>query len=80
MFPLILLAIGASLLVPQYLIMFAPSSALPTPLSHPVPSLFLLSAFFSLPSGIETSSLGPFDLLTSLSSVDCILGILYFFD
>jgi hypothetical protein len=35
-------------------------------------------AFFSLPNGTEASSLGPFSLLTFLSSVDCILWILYF--
>jgi hypothetical protein len=36
-------------------------------------------AFFYLPSGTEDSSLGHFILLTFWSSVDCILGILYFF-
>ena len=35
-------------------------------------------AFFSLQSGIEASLLGPFGLLTILSSVDWIFGILYF--
>jgi hypothetical protein len=39
-----------------------------------LPPSTLVIAFFSLPSRIEVSSLGPF-----LSSVDCILGILYFF-
>ena len=48
-------------------------------LAHPSLSLPPVIAFFSLPSGIEASSLGPFGLLTFLSSVDCILGILYFF-
>jgi hypothetical protein len=38
-----------------------------------------LIVFFSLPSGTEASSLEHFNLLTFLSSVDCILGILYFF-
>jgi hypothetical protein len=32
--------------------------------------------FFSLPSGIEAFSHGLFSLLTFLSSIDCILGIL----
>jgi hypothetical protein len=47
----------------------ATSSLLPSP---------LVIAFFSLPSGTEASSLGPFSLLNFLSSVECILGILYF--
>jgi hypothetical protein len=34
-------------------------------------------ALFSLPSGTEASSLGHFSLLNFLSSVDCILGIIY---
>jgi hypothetical protein len=34
--------------------------------------------FFSLSSGTEVSSLGHFSLLTFLSAVVCILGILYF--
>jgi hypothetical protein len=33
---------------------------------------------FTHQSGIEASSLGPFSLLNILSSVECILGILYF--
>ena len=36
-------------------------------------------SFFSIPSDIEVSSLGPFSLLTFLSSVDFILSILGFF-
>ena len=45
-------------------------------LTHAPPSLpHPVIAFFSLPSGIEASSLGSFSLLTFLSSVDCILGI-----
>jgi hypothetical protein len=40
-------------------------------------------AFFSLSSGIKASSLGPFSLLTFLSSVDCRLflgySVLFFF-
>ena len=39
----------------------------------------LVIAFFSLPSGTEWSSPGHFSLLSFLISVDCILGILYFF-
>ena len=46
-----------------------------TVLSQAPPSQLVI-AFFSLPSGTEASSLGPFSLLTFLSSVDCILGIL----
>ena len=39
-----------------------------------------LIAFFSFPSGMEASSHhGPFGFLAFLSSVDCILGILYIF-
>ena len=51
----------------------------PTPLSLPdlLISRPLVTAFFSLLSGTEASSLGPFSLLTFLSSVDCILGIIY---
>jgi hypothetical protein len=48
--------------------------------SHPVLSslcLYYMIAFFSLPSGIEAVTLGPFGLLT-LSSLDWILCILYF--
>jgi hypothetical protein len=36
-------------------------------------------AFFSLESGTTVSSIGPFIPLTCLSSMNCILGILYFF-
>jgi hypothetical protein len=35
-------------------------------------------AFFSLPSGTEATSLGPFSLLISLSSMNFTLSILYF--
>ena len=60
---------------PQYLIMFPFS--LPCPLSHPDPSLLTpMIAFFSLPSGTEAFSLGPFSLLTFLSSMNYILSIL----
>jgi hypothetical protein len=38
-----------------------------------------VTTFFSLPSGTEVSSLGPFSLLSFLNSVNNILGILYFF-
>jgi hypothetical protein len=63
-------------------------SPLPRPRLAPPTSTFLLRflhpsplviAFFSLPSGTEVSSFGLFNLLTFLSSVDCVLGILYFF-
>ena len=62
---------------PQYLITFSfPPLLFPTQvppsLYPPIPVI----AFFSLPSRIEVSSLGPFCLLTFLSSMDCILGIL----
>ena len=42
-------------------------------------SLSRVISFFSLTSVIEAFSLGPFLLLSLLSSVDCILGNLYFF-
>ena len=45
-------------------------------LSHSLP---LVIPFFSLTSVIEAFSLGPFLLLSFLSSVNCILGNLYFF-
>jgi hypothetical protein len=45
--------------------------------SHPPSPLVI--AFFSLPSGTEASSLEHFSFFTFLSSVDCILGILYLF-
>jgi hypothetical protein len=64
----------------QYLIIFLCS--FPCLFFHPNPSLSFPSpviAFFLLPSGIEASSLGSFGLLTFLSSMDCILGILYYF-
>jgi hypothetical protein len=57
---------------------FSPSC----PLSHPGLSLSLVPpiiAPFTLPSGIKSSSLGLLGLLTSLSSMDYILGILYLF-
>jgi hypothetical protein len=58
----------------QYLVMFPLPFTVPSPTKIP-PSLPLPSFFFSFPSGIEASSLGPFGLLTFLSSVDCVLGI-----
>ena len=64
------------LLLPSYLIMFLLSP--PGRSALPPRSLLFLSpviAFFSLPSGTEASSLGPFSLLTFLSSVDYILNI-----
>jgi hypothetical protein len=56
-------------------------SCSPFPLSLPSPTLPLPSGviFSSLPSGIKASSHWPFCLLTFLSSVGCILGILYIF-
>jgi hypothetical protein len=66
----------------KYLIMCSPFS-LPLPSPTQVPPSFSpptcpVIAFF-LPSGIEASSLGLFGLLTFFRSMDCILGILYFF-
>jgi hypothetical protein len=64
----------------QCLIMFPFSPS--CPLSHPGLSLSLVPpiiAPFTLPSGIKSSSLGLLGLLTSLSSMDYILGILYLF-
>jgi hypothetical protein len=82
-FPFILLALRASLLLTHTHTNLSCSPLLlplPSPTQVP-PSLPLppVIAFFSLPSGIEASSLGPFNLLTFSSSVDCFLGILYFF-
>jgi hypothetical protein len=57
-------------------------SLLLTPIHFPSqgpPFLPLVIAFFSFPSGTEASLLGPFSFLTFESSVDSILGILYFF-
>ena len=56
----------------------------PPPPTSTFPRRFLLPSplvidFISLPSGTESSSLGPFNLLIFLSFVDCILGILYLF-
>ena len=45
----------------------------------PSPSLPLCYCFFSFPKETEVSSLGHFSLWTFLSSVDCILGTLYFY-
>jgi hypothetical protein len=54
----------------------------PTPSTFPPrslpPSPFVF-AFFSLPSATEVSSLGHFSFVIFLSSVNCILIILYFF-
>jgi hypothetical protein len=52
---------------------------IPTPFSSHVSPSHLVVDFFSLPSGTEASSLGPFSSLSFLSSVDCILGIWHFF-
>ena len=59
-------------------------SPLPTPLPSPLStfplrsqsSSLLVIAYFTHPSGTEAFSLGPFFLLTFLSSLDCTLGIL----
>jgi hypothetical protein len=55
---------------------------LPLPLCTFPPRPLLLSpvviVFFFIPSGTDISSLGHFSLLTFLSSMDCILGILVF--
>jgi hypothetical protein len=65
---------------PSLLIRF---SSLPLPLYTFLPRSLspfpLVIAFFSLQSGTEESSLGPFSLLTFLSSVEYILSILYSF-
>jgi hypothetical protein len=47
---------------------------LPLPFLTQVPAFLLppMITFFSLQSGIETSSLGPFGLFTFLNSMDCI--------
>ena len=64
---------------PQCLIMFPLSP--PYTFAHPCSSFHLtpVTAFFSLSSRTEPSSLGPFSLLNFLSSADCILGILCMF-
>ena len=49
------------------------------PINYVEDLLFVNNSDSSLSSGTEASSLRPFSLLTYLSSVDCILGILYFF-
>ena len=74
LFPFFLLALRASVLFPYPI----PDqvSLTPTP-SHPLSPL--VNAFFSIANGIETSSLKPFCLLIFLSSMDCILAILYFY-
>ena len=81
LFPFFLLALTASVLfphpIPDQVSLSAPTPhPLPCPLSLPPSPLMI--AFFCLPSGTEVSSLGHFSLLTFLSSMDCILGILYF--
>ena len=60
--------------IPDHVPLFPSLSPFP-PRSTLPPSC---ECFFSLPSGIESSSLWPFGLLKFLSFVDCILGILYF--
>jgi hypothetical protein len=57
----------------------SPPPNLSTLLPRSLPPSPLVIAFFSLPSGTEASSPGHFSLLNFLSSVDCILGIRYFF-
>ena len=69
---------GLQYVSPTQCLMRFPSSP-PYPLSHTGSSLLpLVIAFFSIPSGIEASSLGLFGLLNFLSSLDCILCILHF--
>jgi hypothetical protein len=77
LFPFFQLALRASMLFPHPI----PDQFPLSPHSFPPPTLTLppsplVIAFFSLPSGTEASLLGHFSLLTFLSSVDCILGIL----
>jgi hypothetical protein len=80
MFPFFMLAHRASVLFPtQYQMRFSSSNS-PTPVHFPSrvpPSLPTCDCF--LPSGTEASSLGYFNLLTVLSSVDCILGCVYIY-
>jgi hypothetical protein len=75
---------GISVIFPHWIPAQVPLSAPPQvhfpwqiPCTPPPPPL--VAAFFPLPSGTETSSLWPFSLLNFLSSVDCILGIWYFY-
>ena len=80
LFPFFLLALRASLLFPHPILhSFFLTQYLIRLLLFPSLSPFLVIAFFYVPSGTEESSLGPFILMTILSSVDCILGIVYFF-
>jgi hypothetical protein len=76
-----LLALRASALFPHTIPDQVPVSPHLPPTSTPIslPPSPLLISFFSLPSGAVASSLRHFSLLTFLSSVDYILGILYFF-
>jgi hypothetical protein len=84
LFPFFLLALRISVLfhhryphpIPDHVTLSPPC-----PLLYLGPSLPLapMIVFFSLSSMMEASSLGHFGLITFLSSVDCILGILSFF-
>jgi hypothetical protein len=73
-----LLALRASVLFPHPIPVQVPSSLSTFP-PKSLPPFPLMIAFFSLPSGTETSSLGHFSLLSLLNSVDCILCTLYGF-
>jgi hypothetical protein len=74
-----LLALRASVLFPHLIPDQVPlSSQPPSPfLPQYLPCSPVVIAFFSLPSGTEVSSVGSFSLLAFLSSVYCILCILY---
>jgi hypothetical protein len=76
------LAFGASVFSPHPITVRLPSilPMLPTQATVPpnsLPPSPPVIAFFSLPSGTEMSSLGHLSLFRLLSSVDCILCILY---
>jgi hypothetical protein len=86
LFPFVLLALRTSVLFCHPIPDLVPFFSLPHPCSDQ--SIFLprslplyprVIAFFSLLNGTETSSFGHFSLLNFLSSVNSILGILYFF-
>ena len=78
LFPFFLVGLRSSVFFPHKIPDLV--SLFPSPVYFPsqVPHSPLVIAFFSLPSGIGASSLGPFSLSTFLRSVDYILGILYF--
>jgi hypothetical protein len=80
LFPFFLLALRPSVLFPHLIPDHVPlfPSLFPFPHRFLPPSPLVIS-LFSLLSGIEVSSLGPFGLLMFLSSVHSTLTILYFF-